>query len=224
MSSAKPVPFIAIMVLAIGLLASAAGRPAHATVMIDPSPGNFPGDDNVVFNPCSGIDTGPALNVQGCLSQDHSILVNFRGTENLVVNGGQARILAADGSFNFLEIGLFDPNLLFTTFIVNINAVQGDSGVITFFADLEPDPDFGPSQEFILGNGQNFFKISISGGQLFDTLSFISSVGINSITFQDVRQIRIGGITSTTIPEPSNLALFAVGLVGLGFMMRKRFA
>ena len=63
------------------------------------NPGNT-GTDNVVFTPCSGKVNGPALLVSGCLNTDNSIFVDFWDAgENLVVNGGQARIEAEDGAF-----------------------------------------------------------------------------------------------------------------------------
>ena len=214
--------------LVIAFMILAVAQSAQAGLIISQGPGNFAGDDNVIFNVCSGTTSGPALNVQGCLNGDHSILVNFRSDEPLVVSGGQAKIEADDGAFQFLEIGLFDPDLVFSTLIVNIKTKGGKTGDITFSAELvNPDVFYNPLTAYSLANGQNFFLISTTDAQLIDTLSFISEVPIKSISFQDVRQVRIGGITDPgpdpipPIPEPSTLALFAFGLAGLGIMTRR---
>ena len=73
------------------------------------------GTDNVIFNACSGANLGPALTVQGCLNTSHTTLVDFTSTENLVANGGQARVEAQDGAFDNVVITLDDPTLGFST-------------------------------------------------------------------------------------------------------------
>ena len=131
--------------LVIAFMILAVAQSAQAGLIISQGPGNFAGDDNVIFNVCSGTTSGPALNVQGCLNGDHSILVNFRSDEPLVVSGGQANIEADDGAFQFLEIGLFDPDLVFSTLIVNIKTKGGKTGDITFSAELvNPDVFYNP--------------------------------------------------------------------------------
>lgn len=72
------------------LMAASAG----ATPIIQEGPGNFAGDSNVVFNPCAAGDAvfGPALTVTGCLNDDKDTLVDFTSNENLIANGGQARV------------------------------------------------------------------------------------------------------------------------------------
>jgi hypothetical protein len=75
-----------------------------AGVIIDQGPGNFPGDQNVLFNACNAGDAvlGPANTVTGCLNQDKSILVDFTSTSMLeVVGGGQARVDSGIPSFLF---------------------------------------------------------------------------------------------------------------------------
>ena len=50
--------------------------------------------------------------------------MNFRGTENLVIGngGGQASINSQDGTFDFFEITLADPDLQFTKLVFNLDA------------------------------------------------------------------------------------------------------
>ena len=61
--------------------------------------------------------------MQGCLNTEPCNSVNFTGTENLVANGGQARIEAATGTFDAFTINFADPSLGFTTLIFNPDAM-----------------------------------------------------------------------------------------------------
>ena len=45
--------------------------------------------------------------------------------------------------------------------------------------------------------------------------------GINGATFEDVRQVRIGGMVPA-IPEPETYALMMAGLGAMGFVARRR--
>lgn len=200
---------------------------AWADIIFTQSPGSNTGTDNVVFNPCSGIATGPALTVQGCLQSDNSVIVDFTGVENLVVNGGQARIEAQDGSFNNLSIYL-DPlaTSAFTSVIFNINTEQGDSGQITI--NVQPIGEPLVSQQFTIGStGQNFFRIDAINNELIQSVNFLSTgIGMQSVAFDDVRQVRIGGVDDggggQGLPEPGSLLLLASVLGVVGVTARKR--
>src|SRR5262245_37954767 len=71
--------------LALGATALFCGLVGHAQatlILVSGISGGNTGTDNVVFNPCDSIVTGPALTVQGCLNTDHAQNVNFTGNEN----------------------------------------------------------------------------------------------------------------------------------------------
>ena len=121
----KKLPAVAALgiagLFAVWLLGTAPS--AHADVIL--TPGNSPGGtDNTIINVCTGNALGPALTVQGCLNTSHTTLIDVTSNEDLIANGGQARLEAADGTFGEILLAFDDPNLGFTKLVFNLNATQ----------------------------------------------------------------------------------------------------
>ena len=190
---------------------------AQATLILTPgNPGNS-GTDNVVFNPCDNVNLGPSMLVQGCLNTDHAQNVNFTGNENLLANGGQSRIEAATGTFDAVKINFADPSLGFTKLIFNLDAdVDG-------FANFQAVDQFGNVFNFnniaLDGNGNNFFGLQASNGEIAVSFSLISTV---TSQINDLAQVRLGAANIGIIPEPGSLALLGIGLLGLAGLTRRR--
>lgn len=223
--------------------AAATLLPLVATAGVIFSTGNTPGGDNVVFNPCAAEVTS-GTTVSGCLNTDQSTYVTFTGTESLTVNGGQARVEAADGAFNSLLIQMASATLGFTQIVFNINTDSTDpTGSIAILANLfSPGSAASYTQSFSVANGQNFFTVISNGGDVIQSLSFASDVGVNSVSFQDTRQVRIGvadapanvcppGTIGTPpncipdrndVPEPGSLALVGLAIAAAGVTARRR--
>jgi hypothetical protein len=166
------------------------------------------------------LDTNQAVGntVVGTTNQTNT-RVNFTSDEELRITSaqGQARIEASDGLFNDLTVSLADATLGFTRLILNINAVA--DGSVTFSGiDFFPvnDGSAGSDGPFSLrANGNNFFTVEALNGEIFKSISFASTVGI-----EDVSQVRIDGIA--VIPEPATWAMMLFGFAAVGAAMRRR--
>ena len=209
----------ALLTLACTAALLGAANQAQADILLYTTPGAIQPDENLLFN--GSVISGPALTVQGLTNQSGTVF-DLTGTENLIASGGQARVEdeAQDG-FNSLFIDAFDPKTFFTMFEANLNAIGDGSAMITATDSTGKQFAFDPFD--LDGNGENFFSLEAVAGQKIDTIQILT-IGTS---LSDVRQIRIGGITTDgggtpdPVPEPTLMALVGVGLLGAGIFRRR---
>jgi len=149
---------------------------------------NNQGTDNVLLNPATNL-----LTVTGTVGQNN-LLVNFTSTSGsglLSANpSGQATVSGGTGNLNLTQLtfGLAN-NDTFTRAVFNINAATSGS-VVIHVEGVNINGGFFEDDFTVDANGQNFFTVTAINGQL---ISSISLTGINGATFEDVRQVRLGG-------------------------------
>ena len=215
------------------LLASA--HSANATFVLTTGAAAF--GDNVIVNNCVGNTLGPAAMVQGCLNTGHSTLVDVStsGGGKLLANGGQARFDASGGNINNFAVNFADATLGFSRIVFNINAANGTSSNVSFTVNaVDSSGNAEAAQLFtntLSGNGQNFFQLSSTDGEVAKNVSVLSSLG----NIVDIRQVRIlaedipqqctgnscGG-PGPGVPEPATLFLLGSALLGYGAMRRRQ--
>lgn len=203
-----------VLALAIFGVVSLAAGTAKADIVVITGVNNQ-GTDNVLLNPATDV-----LTVTGTVGPNN-LLVNFTsqsGSHLLNANpSGQATVSGGTGNNPFTELtfGLAN-NDPFTRAVFNINAATNGS-VVIHVEGINIDGGFFEDDFTVDANGQNFFTVTAINGQF---ITSISLTAINGATFEDVRQVRLGG--AGEIPEPTTMLLLGTGLVGIAARVRKR--
>jgi hypothetical protein len=98
-------------------------------------------------------------------------------------------------------------------------------------ANIYAHDDLGNNFTFTLGNGQNKFNLIASAGEVITDVQITMLTGSSTpFGWNDLKEVDISGACTlngtvcTLIPEPTSLVLLASGLLGLGFVYRRRRA
>lgn len=191
--------------LAAMLLASVAINIANASIIINTDQSASGSLGTVDFTDGTGIVV---------LGETDGTIVEFAGTESLLANGGQARIESEnDASFTDLDISV--PGFAFDRLVFRLFNPVSD-GTVTIRATDDSGTVFEETLA-LTGTSGEFFNVQSDNVQQIASVSFTSSAGV-----QDIRQVRVGGLTEEggappEIPEPGTMALLGSGLLAVGF-------
>ena len=203
-----------VLALAIFAIVGLAAGTAKADIIVITGVNNQ-GTDNVLLNPATDVLTvtgtvGPSNLLVNFTSQSGSQLLNANPSGQATVSGG-----TGNNPFTQLTFGLAN-NDPFTRAVFNINAATNGS-VVIHVEGINIDGGFFEDDFTVDANGENFFTVTAINGQL---ITSISLTAINGATFEDVRQVRLGG--AGEIPEPTSMLLLGTGLLGIAAGVRKR--
>ncbi|KQU57504.1 hypothetical protein ASG67_17270 [Sphingomonas sp. Leaf339] len=181
-------------------VAAFVAQPALAAIIVSPTPNFVQPQENVLANNgLSGQTVTGTTNTTGTSVTFQSLNSELLFTQT----NGQARFFTADGTLDAVAFYLTNPLLGFTQVEFNLfNASSNTTTVNLVFSD-------GSSGSYALGaNGQNFFGAVATAGTIITRVAFDT----NGSGVQDLRQVRLGGITSVAaVPEPATWAMMLVG-------------
>lgn len=185
---------------------------AHANVVFTLGNNPQPQEQNVLFG---SSQTGTTISG----TTNHSATgIQVTSSQSLSTGGiGQAFLVATSGGL-ITDFTFTVPNETFQDFIFNPmigGQPPGGGGTANVVATANGTP-FNFS--YTLGHGNNFLTVFTTGGEMLNSVS----LSVTGAGFDELKQLRVSGISGVVISEPTALAVLGFGLAALGLVGRRK--
>jgi hypothetical protein len=209
---------VSLITVATAVLFAASVTPASADIVVSFGVNNQD-TDNVLLNPAEDVTT-----VTGTVGQNDLIVEFTSSSGSGLLNAdpsGQATTSGGTGNEDFTEITFGLDTGTFTRAVFNLNS-NTNGEILIHVEGVNIDGGFFEDTFSVDMNGQNFFTVDAINGQAITTISL---EGIGDVTFEDLRQVRLGGGEIQDIPEvpePASMVLLGSGLAAVVAARRRR--
>lgn len=211
----------ALAFVAISAFGTVNTTPVSAAVILCEGSNCVSTDNNVLVN------AGTGTIITGNYNTADGVEVTFSSTTDTTLVGnanGQASVSSLDNLLNSLTFTIAS-GFGFKSAIFNLFPVSGNvnnEAVSVTISYLKSDGTLGSKIVSTNTNGQNFFGLYGTEGEIFTSAGFTGNPSTSGIS--ELKQLRLGGVAALAgaVPEPTTWMMMLFGMGIIGFSLRRK--